>query len=64
MEQKSDKSQAKAPFHHADYYFNLVSYQSTPITRNVTVPAVSGKQTIVISVCDIIHLMIQGRNKL
>jgi len=41
-EQKSDKSQTQAACHNAGYYFHLVSYQSTPITRTVTVQAVSG----------------------
>jgi len=46
MEQKSDKSQTQAAFHNVDYYFNLVSYQSTPITRNVPVQAVSGTYAV------------------
>jgi len=46
VEQKSDKSQTQAASHNADYYFNLVLYQSTPITRSVTVQAVSGTHAI------------------
>jgi hypothetical protein len=46
VEQKSDKSQTQADFHNADYYFNLVSYQSTPITRTVTVQGVSGTHAV------------------
>jgi len=46
MEQKSDKSQIQAAFHNVDYYFNLVSYQSTPITRTISVQAVSGTHVV------------------